>query len=66
MTIPFGGQLLDTAAYLPDVGVVVGQLPGQKGASPAAPKRVDPEFHDKIDQLLDTYARLLAQNMNKG
>ena len=29
-------------------------------------KRVDPEFHDKIDQLLDTYARLLAQNMNKG
>ena len=28
--------------------------------------RVDPEFHDKIDQLLDTYARLLAQNMNKG
>ena len=29
-------------------------------------KRVDPEFHDRIDQLLDTYARLLAQNMNKG
>ena len=29
-------------------------------------KRVDPEFHDKIDQLLDTYARLLAQNMNRG
>ena len=29
-------------------------------------KRVDPEFHEKIDQLLDTYARLLAQNMNKG
>ncbi len=29
-------------------------------------KRVDPEFHDKIDQLLDTYACLLAQNMNKG
>ncbi len=29
-------------------------------------KRVAPEFHDKIDLLLDTYARLLAQNMNKG
>ena len=29
-------------------------------------KRVDLEFHEKIDQLLDTYARLLAQNMNKG
>ena len=29
-------------------------------------KRVDPQFYEKIDQLLDTYARLLAQNMNKG
>ncbi len=29
-------------------------------------KRVDPSFHAKIDGLLDTYARKLAANMNKG
>lgn len=29
-------------------------------------KRVDPSFHEKIDSLLDTYARKLAANMNKG
>ena len=29
-------------------------------------KRVEPEHHEKIDQLLDTYARKLAENMNKG
>ena len=29
-------------------------------------KRVDPSFHAKIDGLLDTYARKLAENMNKG
>ena len=29
-------------------------------------KRVDPSFHDKIDALLDTYARRLANNMNDG
>ena len=29
-------------------------------------KRVDPSFHAKIDSLLDTYARKLAANMNKG
>lgn len=29
-------------------------------------KRVDPMFHEKIDSLLDTYARKLAENMNKG
>ena len=28
--------------------------------------RVDPMYHDKIDSLLDTYARKLAANMNKG
>ena len=27
--------------------------------------RVDPMYHDKIDALLDTYARRLAENMNK-
>ena len=27
--------------------------------------RVDPMYHDKIDTLLDTYARHLAENMNK-
>ena len=29
-------------------------------------QRVDPMYHDKIDSLLDTYARKLAANMNKG
>ncbi|MBJ0748694.1 YodL domain-containing protein [Enterococcus faecalis] len=29
-------------------------------------KRVEPEYHEKIDSLLDTYARKLAENMNKG
>ena len=27
---------------------------------------VDPMYHEKIDSLLDTYARKLAQNMNSG
>ena len=29
-------------------------------------KRVDPSFHERIDGLLDAYARKLAENMNKG
>ena len=29
-------------------------------------QRVDPMYHKKIDSLLDTYARKLAANMNKG
>ena len=29
-------------------------------------KRIEPEYHEKIDQLLDTYARKLAENMNHG
>ena len=29
-------------------------------------KRVDPSFHGKIDALLDTYSRKLAENMNSG
>ena len=29
-------------------------------------KRVEPEYHEKIDGLLDAYARRLAANMNKG
>ena len=29
-------------------------------------RRVDPIHHGKIDQLLDTYARRLAENINKG
>ncbi len=28
--------------------------------------RVDPMYHEKIDRLLDTYARKLAENMNAG
>ena len=29
-------------------------------------RRVDPEYHSKIDHLLDLYARKLAANMNEG
>ena len=29
-------------------------------------KEVDPIYHEKIDQLLDTYARKLAENLNSG
>lgn len=29
-------------------------------------RRVEPEYHAKIDHLLDLYARKLAQNMNEG
>ena len=29
-------------------------------------KRVDPSFHERIDGLLDAYARKLAANMNRG
>lgn len=28
--------------------------------------KVDPMYHEKIDRLLDTYARKLAENINKG
>lgn len=29
-------------------------------------ERTDPDYHEKIDRLVDTYARKLAENMNKG
>lgn len=29
-------------------------------------ERADPIYHEKIDRLVDTYARKLAENMNKG
>lgn len=29
-------------------------------------KKVDPMYHEKIDRLLDSYSRKLAQNMNNG
>lgn len=29
-------------------------------------ERVDPIYHEKIDRLVDSYARKLAENMNKG
>ncbi len=32
----------------------------------AQKKHVDPIYHEKIDSLLDTYARKLAENMNNG
>ena len=32
----------------------------------AQKKKVDPIYHEKIDRLLDSYSRKLAQNMNNG
>ncbi len=40
---------------------------GDKAAAIAEQQksRVDPMYHEKIDHLLDTYARKLAENMNQ-
>lgn len=46
-----------TAEYRSCVDKAVALAEAQK-------KRVDPMYHDKIDSLLDTYARKLAANMN--
>ncbi|HBG4017620.1 TPA: antirestriction protein ArdA [Clostridioides difficile] len=48
-----------TAEYRHYVDEAVQLAEGQK-------QRVDPMYHEKIDSLLDTYARKLAANMNKG
>ncbi len=36
------------------------------GIAAAQKRRVDPMYHEKIDRLLDSYARKLAENMNNG
>lgn len=36
------------------------------GIAEAQKKKVDPMYHEKIDRLLDSYSRKLAQNMNNG
>ena len=36
------------------------------GIAAAQKRRVDPMYHEKIDRLLDSYARRLAENMNNG
>ena len=47
-----------TAAYKAQVDEAVEIAEAQK-------RRVDPMYHDKIDALLDKYARRLAENINK-
>lgn len=47
-----------TASYRAEVDKAVEIAERQKG-------RVDPMYHEKIDRLLDTYARKLAENRNK-
>ena len=49
----------ETAAYRAKVDKAVEIADKQK-------KRVDKQYHKKIDRLLDTYARKLAENTNKG
>ena len=49
----------ETAAYRAKVDKAVEIADKQK-------KRVDKQYHEKIDRLLDTYARKLAENTNKG
>ncbi len=48
-----------TASYRAEVDRAVEIAERQK-------KRVDPQYHDKIDSLLATYCRKLADNTNKG
>ena len=48
-----------TAAYRQEVDRAVQLAEAQK-------RKVDPIHHEKIDRLLDTYARRLAENMNHG
>ena len=48
-----------TAAYRQQVDEAAELAERQKA-------RVDPMYHEKIDSLLDTYARKLAANINKG
>ena len=47
-----------TAAYRQEVDKAAAIAEAQK-------TRVDPMYHEKIDRLLDTYARKLAENINK-
>lgn len=47
-----------TAAYRQEVDKAAAIAKAQKA-------RVDPMYHEKIDRLLDTYARKLAENINK-
>ena len=48
-----------TAAYRQEVDKAAAIAEAQKA-------RVDPMYHEKIDRLLDTYARKLAENINQG
>lgn len=48
-----------TAAYRLEVDKAAAITEAQKA-------RVDPMYHEKIDRLLDTYARKLAENINQG
>ena len=48
-----------TAAYRQEVDKAAAIAEAQKA-------RVDPMYHEKIDRLLDTYARKLAENLNHG
>ena len=48
-----------TAGYKQMVDKAAGIAAEQK-------RRVDPMYHEKIDKLLDAYARRLAENMNNG
>ena len=48
-----------TASYRQEVDKAAAIAEAQKS-------RVDPMYHEKIDRLLDTYARKLAENLNHG
>lgn len=48
-----------TASYRQEVDKAAAIAEAQK-------TRVDPMYHEKIDRLLDTYARKLAENLNHG
>ena len=63
-----GGEKPDPAkAEKPEKQPEAPKKAEEKPKEPEQPKRrVDPMYHEKIDHLLDTYARKLAENMNQG
>ena len=61
-------ELLHDFLHLGETGTAIElvAVQGVQGIAEQQKSRVDPMYHEKIDHLLDTYARKLAENMNQG
>lgn len=62
-----GKEMMSFHEYVPGSATAKYRAAVDKAAKIAEDqkRKVDPMYHDKIDALLDTYARRLAENMNK-